>query len=81
MTTMTEAIIAIVADVLDMTPAELGPDSEGSNIAAWDSFGHVRIVLALEAEFGVALTMAEIERSGSVPGLVAAITAAQQRAA
>jgi acyl carrier protein len=77
----TETIIAIIADVLDMTPAQLAADTDGADIPAWDSFGHVRIVLAVEAEFGIALTMAEIERSASVPGLVAAVKAGQQRAA
>ena len=78
---LTAAVVAIVADVLDLTPEQLAPDTEGADIAAWDSFGHVRIVLALEAEFGIELTMAEIERSGSVPGLVAAVEAARGRAA
>ena len=78
---LTAAIIAIVADVLDLMPEQLAPDTEGADIAAWDSFGHVRIVLAVEVEFGVELTMAEIERSGSVPGLVAAVEAARGRAA
>ena len=76
----TDAVIAIVADVLDLMPDQLAPDTEGADVAAWDSFGHVRIVLAVEAEFGVELTMAEIEQSASVPGLVAALEAAKVRA-
>lgn len=81
MNNQTEAIIAIIADVLDMTPEQLGPDTEGAEVPAWDSFGHVRIVLAVEAEFGINLTMAEIEQSASVPGLVAAVEAGRRRAA
>ena len=76
----TDAVIAIVADVLDLMPDQLASDTEGADVAAWDSFGHVRIVLAVEAEFGVELTMAEIEQSASVPGLVAALEAAKTRA-
>ena len=81
MTTLAEAIIATAADVLDLSPEQLSPDTKAADVSAWDSFGHVRIVLALEAEFGVELTMAEIERSDSVAGLVAAVEAAQKRAA
>jgi len=75
-----DQVIAVVADVLDMTPDQIGLDTEGADVAAWDSFGHVRIVLALEAEFGIELTMAEIEQSGSVAGLVQVVETARKRA-
>lgn len=78
---MLDQVIAVIADVLDMTPDQLGLHTEGADVPAWDSFGHVRIVLALEAEFGVELTLAEIEQSGSVQGLVSAVEAARRRTA
>lgn len=81
MTNLAEAIIATAADVLDLSPDQLSLETKAADVGAWDSFGHVRIVLALEAEFGVELTMAEIERSDSVAGLIAAVEAAQKRAA
>ena len=75
-----DQVIAVVADVLDLLPEQIGIATDGADVAAWDSFGHVRIVLALEAEFGIEFTMAEIEQSGSVAGLVQAVEAAQKRA-
>lgn len=77
--TILAQVVHVVADVLDLSEPDLGIETEGGDVEAWDSFGHVRIVLALEAEFGVALTMAEIEASGSIHGLVAAVESALAR--
>jgi acyl carrier protein len=75
-----DAIIQLVADVLEIPADMLGPDTQGADLAAWDSFGQVRIVLAAEAQFGVSLTMAEIETAGSIGGLLAAVRTAAGRA-
>ena len=75
-----ETIIQLVADVLQVPAESLGPQTEGADLAAWDSFGQVRIVLAAEAQFGVSLTMAEIAGAGSIRGLLAAVEAAALRA-
>ncbi|GGD16743.1 acyl carrier protein [Aureimonas glaciei] len=74
-----DAIIQLVADVLEIPAGDLGPDTQGVDLAAWDSFGQVRIVLAAEAQFGVSLTMGEIETAGSIQGLFAAVQAAASR--
>lgn len=42
-------------------PADsVGPDSSPENVDAWDSFGHMRLVTAIEADLGVRLTMEQI---------------------
>lgn len=72
-------IIDLVADVLDVPVAQIGVDTTARDVEAWDSFGHVRIVLALEAALDIQLTMAEIERSDSIRGLAAAAETAVRR--
>lgn len=74
-----DQLIRVVADVLDLSPGRLGIDTQASDVEAWDSFGHVRIVLALEASFGIAMSMAEIERSDSIRGLLGIVDAACRR--
>ena len=74
-----EAIVQLVSDVLQVPAEDLSLETEGVHVEAWDSFGQVRIVLAVEAQFGVGLTMAEIETSGSIRGLLAAVQAAALR--
>ncbi len=44
---------AVVADVLGVSAEQLTPDSAAGQVEGWDSFGHLQVVLALEAEFGV----------------------------
>jgi len=74
-TTMTDVesrVAEIVADILGVDPGAITPATRTEEIAAWDSFALVRIVFALEAEFGVRLTMVEIEAIDGVPALVRA---------
>jgi acyl carrier protein len=40
--------------------AAITPDMSPENVAAWDSFGHMRLVTALETQLGVRLTMEQI---------------------
>lgn len=74
-----DQVIHVVADVLGVSKAAIGIETHGNDVEAWDSFGHVRIVLALEAQFAIHLTMAEIETSGSIRGLVEAVESALER--
>ncbi len=73
MTDIESRVAAIVAEVLGVAPGAIMPTTLAEEIAAWDSFALVRIVFALEAEFGVRLTMAEIEAIDGVPALVRAV--------
>ncbi|KQT54103.1 hypothetical protein ASG43_00250 [Aureimonas sp. Leaf454] len=73
-------VLHAVADVLNVPKTEIGIDTRAADLEAWDSFGHVRIVLALEQLFAVELSMAEIEAADSIAGLVSVIEAAGRRA-
>nr|MBA3448533.1 acyl carrier protein [Pseudaminobacter sp.] len=50
-----EAARAFVARVLDLLTQAVPFDGGVDTIPAWDSLGHVRILLAIEAETGRAL--------------------------
>ncbi|MFO7277501.1 MAG: acyl carrier protein [Pseudomonadota bacterium] len=52
----------VIAEILDMHPDEVTPDMVRRECAAWDSMNHLRIITAVEHEFGVTLAMDEIER-------------------
>ena len=43
----------LIARVLKVAPDSLSPDSGPHSITAWDSAGHLNLVLELEKEFGV----------------------------
>lgn len=74
-----DRVVHVVAEVLAVPAGTIGIDTLAADVDAWDSFGHVRIVLALEASFGIEMTMAEIERSAGVAGLLDIVEAAAAR--
>lgn len=74
-----DTLRAVVARVLDLEPDRVTADLSRDSEAAWDSFNHLLLVSAVEADLGVALTVAQIESVRSV-GDLAAIVAAQGKA-
>jgi acyl carrier protein len=69
----TQAIIALVAKVLDVPEDELGPDSSMDNVPTWDSVEQIHICLAFEQRFGLNLDMEVIATSTSIRALAALI--------
>lgn len=45
----------VMATMLNVDVATIGPDSSMDNIPTWDSLRHMNIVLALEEEFKVTI--------------------------
>ena len=64
-----ERICLIVSDVLDVDTGSIAPDSAQGDIPEWDSLAQLRIVTALEQEFGVKPTMREIPELNSIPAI------------
>jgi acyl carrier protein len=44
---------SVIADVLGLDVDQVGASAAAGQLDGWDSFGHLQVVLALEAEFGV----------------------------
>lgn len=59
----------IVSDVLEIPPETIRAESHQADIAEWDSLAQLRIVTALEQEFGVKPTMREIAELTSIPAI------------
>ena len=57
---MNERLRALIAEILDMRPADIAADMARESTTQWDSLSHLRLMTALEDEFGVSLTMDEI---------------------
>ena len=68
----------ILADILEISPDEITPETGVGTIDSWDSFRHLQAVLAIEGEYGiqfdpqripelttVALIQAELEAKGA----------------
>lgn len=65
----TARIRMIVSDVLEIEPERVRDDTRQTDIAEWDSLAQLRLVTALEQEFGVRPTMREIAGLTSVPAI------------
>lgn len=64
---------ALVAAALERRLDEVPPDGTIASVPGWDSLGHVRIVLALEAARGQPLKAEEIATLHSVAAVAAAL--------
>jgi acyl carrier protein len=53
---------ALVATALDCDPASLGPTSALARHPKWDSFGHLRVMIQLEENYGVAINDTNIRK-------------------
>ncbi len=52
---MEDRIRAIMARILRLPEESVGPDAAIGNVPNWDSTAHMRMMLALEDEFGIVL--------------------------
>lgn len=63
---MSDRLIAVFADVLEVDASELNDDSSPDNIRQWDSLAAMHLVAAIEEIFDVQLTTKEIMKMSSI---------------
>ncbi len=65
----------IFRDVLDVDSLVLTPDLTAASVPEWDSFNHIHLVVAVEAQFKIKFQTAELESIRSVEHFVEVIQA------
>lgn len=50
---MQDRIKAVMAQIFNVNPEAIAPDSSPETIERWDSLRHMQLVLAIEDEFGI----------------------------
>jgi acyl carrier protein len=65
----------IFRELFDDESIVLTPETTAADIAEWDSFNHINLIVASEARFGVKFTTAEVESMHNVGQFVQAIAA------
>jgi acyl carrier protein len=63
----------ILADTLEISPAEVTPDLNTEAVEAWDSFRHLQLILAIEGEYGVQFDPQQIPELTSVARIQSAL--------
>jgi acyl carrier protein len=65
----------IFHEVFDDPSLVLGPETSAKNIAGWDSFAHLQLIVAVESRFGIKFRTSEIGALSNVGDLVSLIEA------
>jgi acyl carrier protein len=68
---------SIMADTFDDDDLTVTPATTAADVEDWDSLSHIRLVVAIEREFGIKFSNAEIEGLQNVGDLIRAIEAKQ----
>jgi len=71
-----DRILLLMADVLEVPIERLSPDVDREALPEWDSLAHLRLITALEEEFGIRPSMSQI---GDVHSLGDLVLLAEQR--
>ncbi|KAA2257091.1 acyl carrier protein [Solihabitans fulvus] len=66
-----QAVVAVVADVLDMSEDDLHPDTEFSSLEDWDSMAALELLMQLESQLKVKLDLREFHTVRTVGELAA----------
>jgi acyl carrier protein len=63
---MKNRIIAATARALEVPESSLDESASAETLEAWDSLGHVAVMLEIEQEFGVQFATEELEHLTSI---------------
>jgi acyl carrier protein len=69
--TLTNRLQALLALALQVLPEEVSEDLSFGDLPQWDSMGHMEVMMALEAEFGVEINADTIAALTSLPAMCA----------
>jgi acyl carrier protein len=61
---------SVIAATLKVPPEKVSETTTDEDLAAWDSLGHVNLMIALEQEFDVFLDVEDFPKLNSVPAIM-----------
>lgn len=65
-----QQLTAVFHEVFDDDTIQLTPETTADDIAEWDSFNHVNLIVAAEAHFKIKFGTADVERMKNVGDMV-----------
>lgn len=69
-----EPVRVFIANALKIDPSSVTEDLQLGGIQQWDSFGHINLMMAMEAEYGVPVTEENVLRHISFSAIAETIT-------
>lgn len=70
---MNKKLVALLADVFGLRPANITPELEKSHVDSWDSLKQMDLVMSLEREYSIELDIPDIVRMTSVSAIVSVL--------
>jgi len=74
---MNPKLRTLIARVFRVPPESLSPETTQADLTAWDSQGHLDLMMRIETEFGVDLELGEVVRMRSVSAIQHVLAAHQ----
>jgi len=75
---MPRPVTIIAAEIFQVDPESLSSSSTPDDVDKWDSLAHLRLITAVEAEYGIRLSMKQIQNLGKL-GDIEVIVAADAK--
>ncbi len=69
-----DKVFAIIRSVFAQPDLAVTEDTTAADVAGWDSFNHMNLIMQVEEEFGVTFETEEIGKMGRVSVLLEAIS-------
>jgi acyl carrier protein len=73
MMTITERLTPIFRDIFDREDLTPTPTLTARDVAEWDSLSHIRLIVAVEKEFGIKFALGELQSLQNVGEMIALI--------
>lgn len=71
---LTTRVRATVARALGLPVSDIGSGFRRGHARAWDSMGHLAVIMEIEREFGVRLSTQQIEELQSITEIASAVS-------
>jgi acyl carrier protein len=70
-----ERLAAVFRDAFDNDGVVITDATTSADVDGWDSFGHINLIIAIEEEFGMKFSMAELTSMHNVGEMVDVVAA------
>ena len=67
---MNKRLTGVLAEVFRLKESEIIPDLQKADVGSWDSLKQMDLVMSLENEYGIMLTIPDILKMVSVGGIM-----------
>lgn len=77
--TIQQSLKTLLAKIMQVEQAQINDEASTANLENWDSLRHMKLIIALEEEYGLEFDEYQIETMTSFSGILMAMQQAFQR--